>query len=101
MTPIYASLLTLFAIGPARGRSIYESTQILVGALLTTGLDAKAYQALIADVEELAGEGFGVEMVYWVLEITEELCALARQTLVRESHSCMASWRALHRSTLG
>ena len=72
MTPIYASLLTLFAIGPARGRSIYESTQILVGALLTTGLDAKAYQALIADVEELAGEGFGVEMVYWVLEITEE-----------------------------
>ena len=72
MTPIYASLLTLFALGPARGRSIYESTQILVSALLTTGLDTKAYQALIVDVEELAGEGFGVEMVYWVLEITEE-----------------------------
>ena len=72
MTPIYASLLTLFALGPARGWSIYESTQILVSALLTAGLDAKAYQALIADVEELAGEGFGVEMVYWVLEIIEE-----------------------------
>ncbi len=72
MTAIYESLLTLFALSPARGRSTYESTQILVGAQLTAGLDAKAYQALIADVEELAGEGFGVEMVYWALEITEE-----------------------------
>jgi hypothetical protein len=72
MTPIYGSLLTLFALGPARGSGIYESSQILVRALLNTGVNAKAYEALIADVEELAGEGFGVEMVYWILEITEE-----------------------------
>ena len=72
MAPIYANLLTVFALNPARGRSIYESTQILVSALLTVGLDDQGYKALIADVEELAGEGFGVEMVYWALEITEE-----------------------------
>ncbi len=72
MVPIYASVLTLFALGSARGSSTYESSQILVGALLTAGLDVKSYRALIADVEELAGSGFGVDMVYWVLEIIED-----------------------------
>lgn len=72
MVPIYASVLTLFALGSARGSSTYESSQILVGALLTAGLDVKTYRALIADIEELAGSGFGVDMVYWVLEIIEE-----------------------------
>jgi len=72
MAPIYASLLTLFALGSARGSGTYESSQILVSALLTAGLDTKAYQALIVDVEELAGEGFGVDMVYWMLEIIED-----------------------------
>lgn len=72
MTPIYGSLLTLFALGPARGSGTYESSQILVRALLNTGTNTQAYKALIADIEELAGEGFGVEMVYWILEIIEE-----------------------------
>lgn len=72
MAPIYSSLLTLFALGSARGSGTYESSQILVSALLTAGLDTEAYQALIADVEELAGEGFGVDMVYWMLEIVED-----------------------------
>ncbi|AMS39349.1 protein DpdD [Aminobacter aminovorans] len=86
MTPIYASLLTLFALGPARGRGTYDSSQILVSALLTAGLDVKAYKALIADIEELAGDGFGVDMVYWVLEITEEFMrASAPDVDARES----------------
>ena len=72
MTPIYGSLLTLFALGPARGNGTYESSQVLVRALLNTGTNTQAYKALIADIEELAGEGFGVEMVYWILEIIEE-----------------------------
>jgi len=72
MVPIYANLLSLFALGSARGNSTYESSQVLVSALLSTGLDLKTYQALIADVEELGGDGFGVDMVYWVLEIIED-----------------------------
>jgi hypothetical protein len=72
LVPIYASLLTLFALASARGSITYESSQILVSALLTAGLDVKAYRELIADVGELAGEGFGVDMVYWVLEIIED-----------------------------
>ena len=96
MVPIYASLLTLVALRSARGSGIYESSQILVGALLTAGLGVKAYRALIADVEELAGEGFGVDMVYWVLEIIEDFmrantpAADARETFLHGSLSRIA-----------
>jgi hypothetical protein len=72
MAPVYASLLTLFALSSTRGRVTYESSQILVNALLTVGMDSKAYHALIADIEELGGDGFGVSMVYWMLEIVED-----------------------------
>jgi len=72
MAPIYSNLLTLFALCSARGRVTYESSQILVNASLAVGLNSKSYHALIADVEELAGKGFGVSMIYWVLEIVED-----------------------------
>jgi hypothetical protein len=71
LLPIYASLLTLFALGSARGAATYESSQILIGALLTSGLDTKSYRDLIADIDEIAGDGFGIDMIYWVLEIVE------------------------------
>ena len=60
----------------------------MVSALLAAGLGVKAYRALIADVEELAGEGFGLDMVYWVLEIIEDFmrastpAAEARETFL-------------------
>ena len=41
MVPIYASLLTLFALGSARGSGIYESSQILVSALLTALISSR------------------------------------------------------------
>jgi hypothetical protein len=96
MVPIYASLLTLFALGSARGSGTFESSEILINALLTAGLDVKAYRALIADVEELAGEGFGVDMVYWVLEIIEDFmrastpAADARETFLHGALSRIA-----------
>jgi hypothetical protein len=96
MVPIYANLLTLFALGSARGSGTYESSQILVSALLAAGLDVKAYRALIADVEELAGEGFGLDMVYWVLEIIEDFmrastpAAEARETFLHGALSRIA-----------
>jgi hypothetical protein len=55
----------------ARGATVYESSQVLVGALLAGGLDQKAYRDLIADTDEIAGDGFGVDMIYWVLELVE------------------------------
>ena len=70
-SPVYAGLLTLFALGSARGATTYESSQVLVEALLETGLDQKVYRDLIADIEEIAGDGFGVDMIYWVLELVE------------------------------
>lgn len=73
----YATLLTLFSLNAGRGRSTYESSQVLTSGLLSIGLDRDAYRALIADVEELAGDGFGVGMVYWLLEIVEEFMQAA------------------------
>jgi hypothetical protein len=66
--PVYASLLTLFALDNARGASTYESSGILIGAMLSSGIDLEAYRDLIADIDEIAGDGFGVSVVYWVLE---------------------------------
>lgn len=73
LSPIYGALLTLFALGSARGATIYVSSQVLVEALLGSGLDQKAYRDLIADIDEIAGDGFGVDMAYWVLELVESL----------------------------
>lgn len=90
LEPVYSSLLTLFALGNARGTSIYDSTQILISALLASGLDQKGYGTLIADVREIAGDGFGIDMIYWLLEIVEAFMdaatadAAAREAFLHE-----------------
>ncbi|MPW20161.1 hypothetical protein GCT13_25545 [Paraburkholderia sp. CNPSo 3157] len=71
MTPIYSGILTLLALGNARGASTFDSSLILVDALLTAGVSATDYRELAADVDEIAGEGFGARMVYWALEMIE------------------------------
>lgn len=71
MSPIYSSLLTLVALGSSRGREVYQSSQVLIEALLTVGVSHQAYKDLITDIEEIAGDGFGVNMVYWALEIVD------------------------------
>lgn len=81
-------MLTLFALGSARGATTYESSQILIEGLLASGLDQKAYRDLIADINEIAGDGFGVDMVFWVLELVESFMnaatpdASARETFL-------------------
>src|SRR5690606_26378554 len=46
MARIYSSVLTLFALG-GRSKTTYESSQILIHAVLQCGLDAAAYRSLI------------------------------------------------------
>lgn len=77
MAPLYANVLTLFALGIARGRVTYESSQVLISAQLSAGLSAEAYRSLIADIEELAAGGFGVDMTYWMLEVVEDFMRTA------------------------
>jgi hypothetical protein len=105
MTPVYSNLLTLLALGSARGASVYDSSLALVDALLSVGTDAARYRDLAADVDELAGEGFGVRMVYWTLELIEAFMrspapdpaarehlvhsVLARLTPIRGRLSCL------------
>ncbi len=74
---VYASLLTLLALGSSRGASVYGSSLVLVDALLSVGTDAQQYRALVSDVDEIAGEGFGIGMVYWALELVESFMRAA------------------------
>ena len=71
MMPVYSSLLTLLALGSARGAATYESSLVLVDALLSVGTDGGRYRELIADVDEIAGQGLGADMAYWTLELIE------------------------------
>lgn len=93
MTQIYSSLLTLLALGSGRGTSVYDSSLVLIEALLSIGTDAAQYREIAADVDELAGEGFGVRMVYWTLELIEAFMrSPAPDTAAREKlvHSVLA-----------
>ncbi|MBB2784863.1 UNVERIFIED_ORG: hypothetical protein GGD43_000033 [Rhizobium esperanzae] len=93
MSSVYSSLLTLFALNSARSGTVYESSLVLVEALLTVGMGSQDYKALIADIDELAGQAFGVDMVYWVLDTIEAFMrasapdAKARETFL---HSILA-----------
>jgi hypothetical protein len=71
IAPIYSSLLTILVLGAARGTTTYDSSQVLIEGLLAIGLDQQDYRALADDVNELAGEGFGVDMIFWTLEVIE------------------------------
>lgn len=61
---------------------------MLVEGLLASGLDQRTYRDLIADIDEIAGDGFGVDMIYWVLELVESFMnaatpdASARETFL-------------------
>ena len=76
-SPVYSSLLTLFALSSTREAATYDSSQILIAAMLACGLDQRGYVALIADAQEIAGDGYGVEMMYWLLELVELFMATA------------------------
>ena len=71
IAPIYSSLLTILVLGAARGATTYDSSQVLIEGLLAIGLNQQDYRALADDVNELAGEGFGVDMIFWTLEVIE------------------------------
>jgi len=93
LTPVYSSMLTLLALGSARGELIFDSSLILVDALLTVGINAAQYRELAADVDEIGGEGFGARMVYWALELIEAFMrSPAPDTAAREQlvHSILA-----------
>lgn len=93
LASIYSSILTLLALGTARGGQVFDSSLILVDALLTVGVSASHYRDLASDVDEIAGEGFGLRMVYWALEIVEAFMrAPAPDVTAREQliHSVLA-----------
>lgn len=99
LAPVYANLLTLFALNSTRSGTVYESSQVLVEALLTVGINDADYRSLIADIDELAGQAFGVDMIYWVLDTIEGFMrasapdAVARETFL---HTILARTAPLY-----
>ena len=69
LSHVYSVLLTIFALGSARGLAVYEFEPGSGRSTSCLGLKQKEYRDLIADIDEIAGEGFGIDMVYWVLEL--------------------------------
>jgi hypothetical protein len=72
MSSVYETLLFHLVIGARRGSSVFDSAAILVRALLTTGIPAAQYGALLDDCLELVGNGAGTRNVYWLLDVLEE-----------------------------
>ena len=73
-------------------------SQILIGALLTTGLDQKAYHDLIADIEEIAMK---LRRRYDLLgpEIVENFMSAATpDAAAREAFLHRILWRASRQS---
>ncbi|MCP2138577.1 hypothetical protein J2S28_005701 [Rhizobium sp. SLBN-94] len=93
MAPVYSNLLTLFALNSTRSGSVYESSQVLLEALLSVGINGSDYTSLIADIDELAGQAAGVDMIYWILDTVESFMrASAPDASAREAflHTMLA-----------
>ena len=91
--PVYAELLLLTAIDSTRSKQVFQSSQILVSALLDCGLDKERYNSLLESIGLIAGDGFGVDMAYWLFEVVECLyrCAIPDATArVTFSHGLLA-----------
>lgn len=72
MTPLYEALLYHLLLCERRARSTYESSALLIRALLAVGISTSQYKSLLDDCLELAGSGLGVRNIYWLLDIVEE-----------------------------
>lgn len=71
LTELYETILFHFVVGVKRGEKVYESTAVLISALLSLGLSKEKYKGLLMDCVELS-KGIGTEQVSWALNILEE-----------------------------
>jgi hypothetical protein len=72
MSPIYEALLFHLVAGARRGNVVYDTSAVLIRALLSIGLPVKQYESLLDYCLELIGTGAGTRSVYWLLDILEE-----------------------------
>lgn len=71
---VYSGLVTLLALhGSIGSTDILGSAQILVLAIITSGVDVSTYKQLLEDLDVIVGEGIGVSQVYWLLDLVEML----------------------------
>jgi len=74
MLDVYSGLLTLVALqDPTSSMEVLGSSQILVLAMISSGVDGSTYKQLLEDLDNIVGEGVGVSQVYWLLDLVEML----------------------------
>jgi hypothetical protein len=74
MLDVYSGLLTLLALlDPTSSMEVLGSSQILVLAIVSSGIDGSTYKQLLEDLDNIVGEGIGVSQVYWLLDLVEML----------------------------
>ncbi|WP_420566412.1 protein DpdD [Thalassobaculum sp.] len=97
--PIYTELLLFIAIDSARNGQVFQSSQVLVAALLECGLDKDGYSGLLEAIDMIAGDAVGVGAAYWLLDTVEVLYhstipdAAAREAYL---HGLLARLTPLH-----
>ena len=71
---IYAGLIAVLTLSEEiRTKQTYGSVQILTVAMLSFNLNTSSYEYLLQDLNDLIGDGIGLNQVYWVLDLIEEL----------------------------
>jgi hypothetical protein len=71
MSPIYEALVYRFVLDSRRTTGVFDSSAVVVRALLNVGLKPEKYKELLDDCLELMGEGAGRRSIYWLLDVLE------------------------------
>ena len=73
---IYAGLITVLTLSDEiKNKNSHGSVQNLTTAMLSFNLKSSSYEHLLQDLNELIGDGIGLNQVYWILDLIEELYA--------------------------
>ncbi|MGJ7570892.1 protein DpdD [Variovorax sp. RB2P76] len=72
MSPVYEALVYRFVLDSRRTTGVFDSSAVVVRALLNVGLKPEKYKALLEDCLELMGGGAGRRSIYWLLDVLED-----------------------------
>jgi len=72
MSAVYEALVYRFVLDSRRTSGVFDSSAVVVRALLNIGLKPEKYKALLDDCLDLMGAGAGRRSIYWLLDVLEE-----------------------------
>ena len=75
MVPVCEALVYRFVLDSRRTSLVFDSSALMIRALLSVGISGARYGCLLDDCLELAGAGAGRRSVYWLLDVLEDTIA--------------------------